>query len=164
MDAQIKNYPNYFINTSGEVFSLNYNNTDKTKKLKNVLRCGYYCVNLCKNGKAKKHLVHRLVAEAFIPNPENKKTVNHKDGNKLNNSFENLEWNTYSENNLHKHRILKKHIGKTHGMTKYCEEDVINVRNLREKKQTYKGISETLNVNIGFVQQVLQGKTWIHVR
>lgn len=54
-----------------------------------------------KNGKGKDYLAHRLVAEAFIPNPDNKPTVNHIDGNPRNNYVENLEWATYRENNNH---------------------------------------------------------------
>ena len=66
---------------------------------------GYECVDLWDNNHKKK-LVHRLVAEAFIPNPEHKKVVNHKDGNPLNNKIDNLEWCTYSENMLHSFRVL----------------------------------------------------------
>ena len=59
---------------------------------------GYLLVNLCKNGKVKSFLVHRLVAEAFIDNTDNLPQVNHKDENKLNNNAENLEWCSSSYN------------------------------------------------------------------
>ena len=59
---------------------------------------GYYKVNLYKNKKVKTIEIHRLVAEAFIENPESKSEVNHIDGNKLNNNITNLEWVTHKEN------------------------------------------------------------------
>jgi hypothetical protein len=62
---------------------------------------GYYHVHLTKNGVALQVPVHRLVAEAFLPNQEKKKCVNHKDGNKTNNNLYNLSWATYKENNDH---------------------------------------------------------------
>ena len=73
--------------------------------LKPEIRTGYYSVDLMKNGKRYKFRVHRLVAEAFIPNPDNLPMVNHKDEDKLNNLASNLEWcdNTYNSqypNNL----------------------------------------------------------------
>lgn len=68
--------------------------------------CGYVFATLCKEGKARPNLVHRLVAQAFVPNPDNKPQVNHKDGNRTNNRADNLEWVTSSENNLHKFRTL----------------------------------------------------------
>ena len=62
---------------------------------------GYMIIILSKEGKNYKRYVHRLVAMAFIPNPENKPTVNHKDGNKCNNHVDNLEWATYKEQAKH---------------------------------------------------------------
>jgi hypothetical protein len=73
---------------------------DKILKQRSGKR-GYYYINLCKNGKPKSQKIHRLVADAFIPNPNNKPQVNHKDGNKLNNNGKNLEWVTNKENILH---------------------------------------------------------------
>ena len=67
---------------------------------------GYKICQLMKNGKRRVISTHRLVAIAFIPNPDNKKQVNHKDGNKYNNHYSNLEWCTNSENQLHKFRVL----------------------------------------------------------
>lgn len=71
---------------------------------------GYLSVNFCVNKKRKKCLVHRLVAQAFIPNPQNLTQVNHIDENKLNNDYRNLEWCTYEYNNnygSHNEKIAK---------------------------------------------------------
>lgn len=75
-------------------------------KIKSLpLLVGYPTVNLDKDYKHKVEYVHRLVAEAFIPNPENKPEVNHKDANKTNNNAENLEWVTHLENVQHSERL-----------------------------------------------------------
>ena len=66
----------------------------------------YVLVHIDVDGVQYNRLVHRLVAEAFIPNPDNKETVNHKDGNKQNNCVDNLEWATRSENQAHAWREL----------------------------------------------------------
>lgn len=68
---------------------------------KKKLNCGYIVDILCRNGKRKTIRRHRIVAEAFIPNPDNKPEVNHKNGNKSDNSVENLEWATHRENTDH---------------------------------------------------------------
>lgn len=70
----------------------------------NVCGTGYKKVVLCKNGEIENKNIHRLVAEAFIPNPDNKPCVNHIDCDKTNNNIENLEWCTQSENAFHAHR------------------------------------------------------------
>lgn len=69
---------------------------------------GYYRVQLFKNRYQKPILVHRIVALAFIDNPQNKPCVNHKDGNQLNNNVDNLEWCTLSENSIHARKVLGK--------------------------------------------------------
>ena len=68
---------------------------------------GYLKIGLRKDGKRITLYVHRIVITAFIPNPENKITVNHKDGIKTNNNLDNLEWNTHSENNFHYHAMRR---------------------------------------------------------
>lgn len=89
----------YLISNLGKVRSLKYKNPKILKPGKNM--GGYYYVILCKNNIPKTSYLHRLVAENFIPNPDNKLTVNHLDANKLNNNVTNLEWATSSENNQH---------------------------------------------------------------
>jgi len=97
---QIKDYPNYSITEDGVIFS---NITNKA--LAPFNNNGYLRIGLSKDNKRKKFLVHRLIAEAFIPNDQNNLLINHKDGNKMNNHISNLEWCTYSENLKHAYKI-----------------------------------------------------------
>jgi hypothetical protein len=95
----IEGYENlYAVSNLGNVKSL------KKKINLSLIDDRYLIVNFSKGNVKKKQLVHRLVAEAFIPNPENKPCINHKDGNKHNNRVENLEWCNQSENVLHGYR------------------------------------------------------------
>lgn len=93
--------PNYSVSTDGKIYSHLSN-----KFLKPATSNGYLIVSLTKNGKAKMHSVHRILAETFIPNPQLKAQVNHIDGNKLNNSLDNLEWATQKENFRHYMDVL----------------------------------------------------------
>ena len=94
----IKGYEGkYQVSNFGNVKSLNYNHTGKEQLLKPVqYNNGYLCINLYKP--LKRFLIHRLVANAFIPNPDNLPCVNHKDENKHNNHVYNLEWCTNKYN------------------------------------------------------------------
>lgn len=87
---------NYSINEDGEVRN---DNTGNIKSPFTNKKNKYLMVDLWKDNKSQKVPIHRLIAEAFIPNPENKPCVDHIDGNRQNNSIENLRWATYSENN-----------------------------------------------------------------
>lgn len=92
----------YQVSNFGKVKSLNYKRLGVQRDM--TLRdtsVGYFMVLLRKNGKGASKYVHRLVADAFLDNPEDKKCVNHKDGDKHNNLAENLEWVTYKENTVH---------------------------------------------------------------
>ena len=90
----------YEVSDMGRVKSLNYNHTGTEKILKpGKNNWGYHQVNLCKDGKKKALKVHRLVAKAFIPNPQGFETVNHKDEVKTNNTVSNLEWMSQKDNN-----------------------------------------------------------------
>lgn len=93
----------YLISNFGEVKSLidNCGNARELIKTKRIANNGYHYVNLWNKSKMKSIKIHRLVANAFIPNPEDKPQVNHKDGNKKNNHIDNLEWVTGSENVMH---------------------------------------------------------------
>ena len=93
MFEKIKGFPQYEINTKGQI-----RNSNKHILSQSISNNGYYRVHLCKNGKAKWYAVHRLVAETFMPNPLHLPEINHKDENKLNNEVSNLEWCNHINN------------------------------------------------------------------
>lgn len=98
----IKGYDGkYQISNTGKVKSINYRNTRTSKELSLKCNRGYFEVELCKDGNGKVFKVHRLVAIAFLPNPQNLPCVNHKDENPSNNHVDNLEWCTYLYNNTY---------------------------------------------------------------
>jgi hypothetical protein len=118
------------------------------------------------NGKPKLVFVHRLVAEAFIPNPDNKPQVNHIDGNKKNNTVENLEWVTAQENSVHAFNTGLRHgrKGKDCAATKWPEETIIRICELlSENKYTDKEIAQITNTNRALVISIRMGTTWAHI-
>lgn len=94
---QLEEFPEYLISECGMIFKKS--SGDRVKE--HVSSGGYPRVNLSKRGKGKTPMVHRLLAQTFIWNKDNKPCVNHKDGNKLNYKLENLEWCTHKENSIH---------------------------------------------------------------
>lgn len=98
----------YEITSDGQVIShARYNNKNLVMK-QHMAKDGYLNIGLIKNGKSTLHRVHRIVACAFIPNPDSKPYINHIDGNKTNNTVNNLEWCTQKENASHSINVLHK--------------------------------------------------------
>ena len=147
---QIENQPGYFISSEGKVFSFWKRTSDGTKFIDYVdldssprelkaskTKKGYLLVKL----RGKGFSIHRLVAEAYITNPENKSEVNHKDGNRENNQASNLEWCTRIENVHHSkvckylwkiQNILTKEILETDNLNQFCKENELKVRSLHQ--------------------------------
>lgn len=92
---KIEGYLNYSVSSKGNVRNIKFGKTLKLQLDAN----GYYIVRLSKNGKMKTFKIHRLVAKAFIDNPENKKCVDHINNSKIDNNVKNLRFATYKENN-----------------------------------------------------------------
>ena len=98
----------YQVSNMGRVKSLNYRRTGKEEILEGLKNTwGYLYVQLSKDGKVKQCRINRLVAQAFLPNPDNLPIINHKDEDKCNNHMDNLEWCSHSYNNTYNDRAKK---------------------------------------------------------
>ena len=135
----IDDYETYSVSNLGNVRN---NKFDRIRKPVKTYQ-GYFMVNLCKNGIEKIFKVHRLVALAFIPNPENKKCVDHIDGNPLNNNLTNLRWATYTENSRNS-KISIRNISGTKGVHFYNRDNKWKASIRFEGKQTYLGCFDTM--------------------
>ena len=130
---EIKGFEGYYqISNYGQVKRLK-NGSEYIRKL-SLTHDGYLKVRLVCNDKDTTKRVHRLVAETFIDNPDNKPTVNHKDGNKLNNHVDNLEWATRHEQLQHAYDLgLKKPV---HTNRKLNDDDVRYIRSHYKRQST----------------------------
>lgn len=157
---RIKGYEDYLVTVFGNIYSFK-----SSKWLKpQINKFGYLHVGLYKNGNINPKAVHRLVAETFIPNPDNKPCVNHKDGIKTNNCVNNLEWATYSENHKHAFKMdLKNHKGIKNPYSKLSEIDVFVIHGLHLFEMKQNVISKLFNITESLISNIVKGKTWKHL-
>jgi hypothetical protein len=152
----------YEVNNVGEVRNINTGHIKEHQ----INQDGYNRISMWYNNKQRKFQnVHRLVAIAFIPNPENKPQVNHKNVNKQCNWVGNLEWATASENQIHAY-IHDLHIPKTgteYWNCKHTEEQVHQVCKLLERSIPINKIANKLNVTEAFVIGIKYGN-WGYIR
>ena len=159
----IEGYPNYAVSNLGRVKS------KKTGKLlKSYQTRGYLRVSLYNDAGRKCKLVHRLVAEAFIPNPDNKSDVNHINGCKTDANACNLEWATASENMSHAHSNgLRPRIntqGENNGFSKLTEFQVMQIKQLlADSKSTQKTIGSQFNVSRHTIKDIKSGRRWSYL-
>lgn len=124
-----------------------------------IMNANYYTAHICYDMNNKTMLVHRLVAMAFLSNPENKPEVNHKNGIRLDNRVENLEWVTSKENTAHARGSgLFDNSGEKHYLSKLTIKNVNSIR--RNKNLTHKQLGEKYGVNRRTITDVLLLKTW----
>lgn len=124
---------------------------------------GYLSLQLCKDGLASTVHVHRIVAEAFVPNPLRFSEVNHKDGVKSNNSASNLEWSSRHGNMRHASKSGLLAVGSRHGNSKLCEEDIPSIRRRFASGESQRQIAHDYGVGSEAIRFVILGRTWRHV-
>lgn len=164
---QVSNYGN-IKSLSRIIVRSNGNYSSKEKLLEpQIIKNGYLVVRLKKNGNRSTKLINRLVAESFIPNPEDKLEVNHKDLNKLNNHVDNLEWSTRSENMKHAYKNgvvdINKAIDKLKTVTK---NDVVEIRKRKLNGESRKSVYEDYKhvISIGGFKHIWYNVTWENIK
>jgi predicted XRE-type DNA-binding protein len=168
MDELWKDIPgyegHYQISNLGRVKSIKFKNH---RIMKTKVDMGYEQIGLRLPNKIKKFFkIHRLVAKAFISNPNNYPQVNHKDGNKLNNHVENLEWCSSSQNVKHSFDILGKQIPKGENSTssKLKESDVLAIRQLlKEGNLSQQKIADKYGISQAQVWRIKNKLRWSHI-
>ena len=180
MYRDIKNYENlYAVDENGNVWS--YEKTIPVGKNGGVVKRGGHLLKpmpnnkrtkhlrvfLVKDGKRKQHQVHRLVALAFLPNPDNLPFINHKDCDPTNNHVSNLEWCTAKENSIHAYKKGRwappNQLGSANSNCKFIDSDIKKIREMYKIVGNCSAIARQYNVNPKTINQIINGKRWSHI-
>lgn len=153
----------YMVSDHGNVKSLLYWRGSNCRLLvQNISKTGYRVVTLFRPGFSRVYKVHRLVAEAFLPNPESKRTVNHIDGNKLNNHVSNLEWATDLENIRHAfaNKLIVTCVGEKQSATKLKSKEVLEIYQSNLPRRV---LCKIYNISYTAICSIKNGVTWSHI-
>ena len=183
--VDIESFPLYFISNMGRIKrksyvwskkhdGINIVQNERLIKLSSILE--YKSARLWNGSKGVNVRVHRLLAMAFIPNPENKPHINHINGIKSDNSLDNLEWCTHQENMLHAYSIGLNRVseyqkkqtslanrGSNAKHAKLKEVDILPIREMKKNGISTRIIAQTYKVSMATIQYLLKGHTWKHV-
>jgi predicted XRE-type DNA-binding protein len=168
MQKDIPRFPNYFVTADGYVWSRSYRGHGELQMLKwGVNHKGYRIVSLSNDlGEQKTITIHRLVAQAFIPNPENLPEVNHRNGNKTHNYYLNLEWITHLKNMQHAERmgLIKHASGERINTCVVTGEMVLKIREIYSRGElTQKEVGNIFGVGQMLVSNIVRRNTWKHI-
>lgn len=167
----------YSVTEDGQVYSHRRHNflrlcQSNSKKQNN--NSNYYFVNLTNGKYRERRYVARLVADAFLPNSENKPEINHKDGNHFNNKINNLVWSTHQENCYHSFYVLgNQNIRYDHGhpdnrgekssSAKLNTQQVLDIRISRTNGATCASLGKKYGVDAGHISRICSKKKWKHI-
>jgi len=161
--CRVKSLERYIYTKNNRQLKVNAKIISQTKNKQN----GYLDISIWKENKAKRLTLHRLVADAFIPNPLNLPQVNHINSNRIDNSVPNLEWCTNSWNLEHSYRFGNRISvkGEKHFKQIIIENQVLAIRRLHRMNPKFsrKAIAEKLNVNPMTISCIIYNKTWKHL-
>ena len=170
---QIKEYPNYSVTEDGRVISTKRVAGRSGKGISTICKelsilhnqTGYCMVNLTKDRQSKTRYVHRLVAQAYLENPNNLPQVNHKDGNKDNNHYTNLEWCSALYNNIHalENGLREGQKGETNSQAKITESQATEIINLILEGWSNIEIADIFDLHDRYVSLIRGKKRWIYL-
>jgi hypothetical protein len=156
----VQGMPSYYIFPDGRIYSTTTRMFVKPYENQGKPNQRYLVARLQEDGVKKTLKLHRLVAEAFISNPSNLPTVNHKDGNKLSPHVDNLEWVSASDNLRHAYATgLTSGAGAKNGNAKLTEEEVADIRSLRYQTSSTE-LSRVYGVAPNHIKEIWRGNKW----